>query len=164
MQTNNITASIDLPNSPSEVFAAIANVRGWWPGEIEGTTDALGAEFTYRNKTMHRSTQRITEWVPERRIVWHVTDSELTFVADRREWDNTDIVFELARKGDGTELRFSHVGIGTAAECYDKCCNGWTWLVTKSIPSLLATGKAATRSPAPAVPDSAATRSGAERR
>src|SRR5690242_11191337 len=91
------TASFLVDQSPAEVFAAVNNARGWWSGEINGSTDKLGAEFTYRYKDIHYSTQKITELVPEKKIVWHVLDSQLNFVQEKDEWTGTNIVFEITR-------------------------------------------------------------------
>jgi hypothetical protein len=33
------------------------------------------------------------------------------------EWKNTEIVFEIAKKGGKTEVRFTHVGLKLAYEC-----------------------------------------------
>ena len=111
MTAKNYTASFTVDQSPDDVFAAVNNVRGWWSGEIDGHTDKLGAEFTYRYQDLHRSTQKIAEFVPGEKVVWHVLDAQINFVKDKDEWDGTDIVFEIARKGGKTEVRFTHVGL-----------------------------------------------------
>jgi hypothetical protein len=50
MKKRSFTTTISVDQTPNEAFAAVNNVRGWWSGEIEGATDKLGAEFTYRYK------------------------------------------------------------------------------------------------------------------
>jgi uncharacterized protein YndB with AHSA1/START domain len=141
MSTRNFTTSFIVDQSPEEVFAAVNNVREWWSGEIDGSTDKLGAEFSYRYKDVHRSTQKITELVPGKRVVWHVTDAKLNFVKDKTEWNGTEIVFEIARKRQKTELRFTHVGLVPTVECYGGCSGAWGYYVNDSLRSLIATGK-----------------------
>lgn len=141
MNTKGYTTSFTVDQSPEAVFDAVNNVRAWWSGEITGRTDALGAEFEYRYKDLHDSTQRITEWVPGKRVVWRVVDSHINFVKDRTEWNGTDIVFEIERKQDKTELRFTHVGLVPAFECYGDCSGAWGFYVNDSLRSLITTGK-----------------------
>ena len=54
MKTKHFTTTILVDQTPQEAFDAINDVRGWWSGEIDGRTDALGAEFTYSDKQVHR--------------------------------------------------------------------------------------------------------------
>lgn len=141
MNAKGYTTSFVVDESPEEVFDAINNVRGWWSGDIDGRTDKLGAEFTYRYKSVHDTTQRITEWVPGKKVVWHVVDCHIGFVKDTTEWNGTDIVFEIARKKDKTELCFTHVGLVPAFECYGGCSGAWGFYVNDSLRSLITTGQ-----------------------
>jgi len=141
MAKQDYTTSFIVDQSPQEVFAAANNVRGWWSGEIDGDTDKLGAEFTYRYKDVHRSSQTITEFVPAKKIVWRVVDAQLNFVKDKTEWNGTEIVFEIAKKGDQTELRFTHLGLVPAFECYGGCSGAWGFYINDSLRSLITTGK-----------------------
>lgn len=136
------TTSFTVDQTPEEVFKAINNVRGWWSGEITGNTDKLGAEFTYGVQGVHRSKQRITEFVAGKRVVWRVLDADLSFTKDKSEWKGTEIVFQIARKGDKTEVRFTHVGLVPAYECYKNCSNAWGLLVNGNLRRLVETGEA----------------------
>ncbi len=141
MRTKDYTSSFTVNQSPEEVFDAINNVRGWWSEEIEGDTDRLGAEFRFHHKDLHRSMQKIPKLVPGKKVVWHVVDGQIDFVKDKTEWDGTDIVFDITRKGDKTELRFTHVGLVPTIECYGGCSGAWDFYVNESLQSLIATGK-----------------------
>jgi hypothetical protein len=141
MTTKNYTASFTVDQSPDDVFDAVNNVRGWWSGDIDGRTDTLGAEFTYRYQDLHRSTQKITEFVPGKKVVWHVLDAKINFVEDKDEWNGTDIVFEIGSKGGKTELRFTHVGLVPGIECYGKCSGAWGYYINESLRGLITTGK-----------------------
>ncbi len=72
-------------------------------GEIDGRTDKLGESGRARYKDVHRTTQKITELVPDKKVAWHVTDAQLNFVKDETEWNGTDIVFEIAPKDGKTD-------------------------------------------------------------
>jgi uncharacterized protein YndB with AHSA1/START domain len=143
MNDQNLTVTVLVHQSPEQVFDAVNNVRAWWSGEIDGDTDRLGAEFTYRYHDVHRSTQKITEFVPGKKVVWHVVDAKLEFVTDKTEWNGTDIVFEIACKDGRTELRFTHVGLVPAFECYGGCSGAWDFYIHDSLKRLITTGKGA---------------------
>jgi hypothetical protein len=140
MTSINFTTTFTVDQTPDEVFAAINDVRGWWSGEIDGNTYALGDEFTYRYADVHRSTQRITELVPGERVVWHVLDGYLNFVDDKTEWTGTAITFDLARVADKTELRFTHVGLTPEGECFESCSTAWGFYINTSLRNLITTG------------------------
>ncbi|HTA43465.1 MAG TPA: SRPBCC domain-containing protein [Bryobacteraceae bacterium] len=140
METSDYTVTFSVDQAPEEAFAAINNVRGWWSGEIEGDTNKLGAEFTYRYQDVHRSRQKITEFVHGKRIVWHVSDSDLSFAKDKSEWTGTNIVFELSSKNGRTEVRFTHKGLVPQFECYGNCSNAWGLLVGGTLRNLITKG------------------------
>lgn len=141
MTSQDFTTAFLVDQSPDEAFAAIVDVRGWWSGEIDGRTDKLGEEFTYRYEDVHFSRQRITEFVPGQRIVWRVLDAYLNFTEDPDEWVGTEVTFEVSRKSDQTEVRFSHVGLVPEVECFDKCSNAWGFYINNSLRHLITTGQ-----------------------
>ena len=143
MKTSDFTTTILVDQTPEEVFNAINNVRGWWTGEpgIEGSTDKLNDEFTYDYKPIHHSKQKITELIPGKKIVWLVTDSELNFTKNKSEWTGTKITFEITKKGDKTEVRFTHVGLVPTIECYGDCSNAWGSYISGSLRNLIANAK-----------------------
>jgi uncharacterized protein YndB with AHSA1/START domain len=149
MNDQSFTTTIRVAQTPEEAFAAINDTRRWWSGTIEGPTDVLGAEFSYRYKDIHFSKQQVTELVPSRKVVWTVTDSALQFAQHKDEWTGTQLVFEIARKGNETEVRFTHVGLLPDFDCYSACSKGWTHLLqelgaliaSKGQPELKAAGR-----------------------
>lgn len=136
-----LTHTFTVDQTPQEAFAAINDVRGWWSGEIEGATAKLGDEFTYRYKDVHYSKQKITESVPGKKVVWLVEDSRLNFIKDKSEWNGTRITFEIGKKGGKTEVHFTHVGLAADHECYTACSEGWGFLISGSLRSLITKGK-----------------------
>ncbi|MET8779735.1 SRPBCC domain-containing protein [Nocardia sp. NPDC050713] len=141
MSDNDFTVTITVDKTPAEVFAAINDVWAWWSETIEGSTGTVGDSYLFEVPGIHRCTMTTTESVPGRRLVWHVTDSWLAFVADTTEWENTDVVFDITETPEGTELRFTHVGLVPTGECYEVCSNAWGAYVTGSLRGLLTTGE-----------------------
>ena len=109
--------------SPEQVFAALKTpegVAGWW-GTTSGSAGAVGDVLEVGFGTSRVITMDVASLEPGR-IEWFVEQAPYT-----PEWDGTSIVFELApTEGDGTELRFRHVGLTPQFECYDMCHAGWT--------------------------------------
>ena len=138
--TQNYATAFTIDQTPEEVFQAISNVRGWWSEDIEGDTDRPDAVFYYSFKDVHRGTFKITEFLPGKRIVWHVLQNYFNFVSDATEWTDTDIAFDIARNGDKTEVRFTHVGLNPLEECFTVCRDAWGFYIRTSLHDLIATG------------------------
>ena len=138
--TQNYSISFEVDQSPDEVFAAIINVRGWWSEEIEGRTDELG-EFNYHYQDIHRCSIRITGLTPGRQVAWHITDNYFNFVEHKSEWTDTDIVFDIAQKGNKTEVCFTHVGLTPEYECYSVCSDSWGTYINGSLRDLITKGE-----------------------
>lgn len=140
MSEDSFTTTFTVDQSPAQAFAAITNVRGWWSGEIDGRTDQVGAQFTYRYQDIHRSTQEITELIPGQRVAWHVLDGYLNFTADQTAWTGTDITFDISATDAGTEVRFTHAGLVPQDECFESCSTAWTFYIGTSLRDLITAG------------------------
>ena len=141
MTTKNFTTTILVDNTPEEVFDAINNVRGWWSEEIDGSTDKLNSEFDYHYEDVHRCKIKIVELVPNKKIVWSVLDNYFKFTKDKSEWKGTKIIFDIVKKDNKTEMRFTHEGLVPAYECYEICRDAWTGYIQKSLRNFITTGK-----------------------
>ena len=141
MENKNFTITILVDKTPKEVFDAINNVRRWWSENITGKTDKVGEVWEYRYKDMHSSKQKIIELIPGKKVVWKVLESYLSFIENKKEWDNTEIIFDIKKKGDKTELRFTHVGLTPKIECYGACSDAWSFYIKNSLYKFIINGK-----------------------
>lgn len=139
--SGDFTTSLLVDQSPRDVFDAVTNVRGWWSGTIKGKTEALNDVFTYEVKDVHWAKFELTEVIPGKRVVWHVLDSRLSFVENEKEWNDTNVTFDISRQGDKTRLVFTHQGLVPELECYDVCYPAWTEYVQDSLYKLIIGGK-----------------------
>lgn len=147
MNSHNFTSTFTVDQSPEEAYSAINNVRGWWTGDVEGSTDKLGDEFTYRYGDVHYSKQEVTELVPGRRIVWRVVDAHLNGPDDPSEWKGTEVTFEISRVDEQTEVRFAHLGLVPEFQCFESCSSAWGFYVNGSLRRLITTGEGPTTPP-----------------
>jgi hypothetical protein len=146
MTTTDFTLTLTTDRPAAEVFKAINNVREWWSGyyaeKIEGSTDKPGDEFTYRaGDGLHYSKQKLVEVIPNKKIVWLVTESELSFIGEKDEWTGTKLIFDILEKGDRTELVFTHERLNPAFECYDACAPTWAQYLQNRLLPLIDKGQ-----------------------
>jgi len=142
MSEQSFSTTFSVDESPEVVFAAVANVRGWWSEEVEGDTEKLGDTFTFEVPDVHRCTLELTEVIPNKKIVWHVQPgSHIDFIEQKSEWDETDIVFDISEQDGQTQLRFTHIGLVPSFECYEACSGGWNSYTVGSLRDLITTGK-----------------------
>lgn len=72
----------------------------------------MGDEFSFSaGGGVHFSKQKLTELIPDKRIVWQVTESNLSFLEDSKEWENTNLVFDILEKENETHLTFTLEGL-----------------------------------------------------
>src|SRR6185369_9817100 len=130
-----------VDKTPREAFNAINNVRGWWSEEIEGDSSKLNDEFNYHYEDLHRCTMKLIEVIPDKKVVWRVLDNYFQFTKDKSEWKGTKIIFDIAEKDNKTEMRFTHLGLVPAYECYEICRDAWTGYIQKSLRNLITIGR-----------------------
>ncbi len=127
----NYSYSFTTERSPKDVFELLLNIEKWWSGiyqeKITGNAIEIGDEFSFSaGGGMHSSTQKLVELIPNKKIVWQVTESKLSYLHNPVEWENTYIIFEVSEKEKETEVTFTHRGLLPDIECYQECSTAWT--------------------------------------
>ena len=141
MNNQSFTSTILVDKRPKEAFDAINNVRGWWSEQIDGGTEHLNDEFTYRRLDLHCCKMKLTEVVPDKKVSWLVLENYFNFTQDQNEWVGTIPTFEISEKDNKTEIRFTHQGLIPGHECYNICHDAWSFYIQKSLHNLIMTGK-----------------------
>ena len=141
MKEENYHTSIAVDATAHEAFKSINSVSKWWTENLEGSSEQLNDEFTVRFGDIHFSKQKLVEVIPDKKVVWLVTDSKLNFVEDKQEWTNTKILFEIAEQDGTTQINFTHIGLVPQVECYNSCSNAWGQYIKGSLFKLLTEGK-----------------------
>ena len=119
-----------------EAFDAINDVKAWWTKSFEGHSESVHDLFsTPFGKTWVKF--EVTEMVPGRKIVWLVTDCNIEFVKDKKEWKDTKVVFEIESVAQGVKVSMTHVGLVPDVECYANCERGWNHHFGESLRKLL---------------------------
>lgn len=124
--------AITVAQPPGRVFQCLTRqVAKWWGGpDLSGDTARLNDEFVINHPGSHYSKQRLVEMIANKKLVWLVTESTLSWLeGDQREWQNTKISFEINAVDDQTILHFTHQGLVPEKECYELCSQGWTTVI-----------------------------------
>ena len=140
MKKQDYTTTILVRATVNNAFKSINNVAAWWTENIKGSSEKLNDVFTVHFGETFVA-MKIVESVPDKKVVWHVTDCYLHWLADKKEWKDTRIVFEISTEGDSARIQFTHVGLTPQAECYESCVKGWDQYIKDSLAKLIIEGK-----------------------
>jgi hypothetical protein len=139
MKATDYTVNVSVKAIPAEVFKSINNVAGWWTQDLEGQTQKLNDVFTVTfGETF--ITLKVVELIPESKIRWHVTDCYKHWLKDKKEWKDTEVVWDITRSKNETQIHFTHLGLVPGIECYEGCEKAWNFYVQESLFNLLTTG------------------------
>ena len=139
MKKQDFNCSITANTTAAEAMEAICHVYDWWTKDFTGSAEKLNDEFTIRFGETFVNL-KITELIPDTKVVWTVTDSYLHWLNDKTEWKDTKIIFEIAAENNQTTIYFTHQGLLPQVECYDMCVKGWTQYITGSLLKLMKEG------------------------
>ena len=139
MKTEDYKTSITANVTAHQAFDGICRVSEWWATGFEGNARNLNDTFTVRFEDTF-ATFNIVEVVPDKKIVWLVTDCHLSWIREKKEWKGTTVSWEISPAGSATRIDMTHIGLVPEAVCYTDCKKGWDHFVTESLFKLLTEG------------------------
>ena len=132
--------SLTAKVSAKEIMEKISQVNLWWAKNFKGKAGKLNDEFSvYFGDTYVNF--RISEVIPDKKIIWLVTDCNLHWIEEKKEWKNTEVIWTLTEKDGKTQIDFVHKGVTPQSECYESCKPGWTHHIKDSLVKLITNGK-----------------------
>jgi hypothetical protein len=140
MNAQDYSAEIGARVSTHEAFERIGHVSEWWTQNVTGRSARVGDTFTVRFGETFVDFE-IAELIPDQMLVWKVTDCNLHWIWDKKEWKGTRLVWEVFPGAERTIIRLTHRGLTPGIECYDTCVRGWDFYFRESLLKLLAEGK-----------------------
>jgi len=140
MEKKNFHATIKVNATAEEALKKISQVNGWWAKKFTGKAGNMNDKFSVHFGETYVDFQ-ISELVPGKKVVWKVTDCNLHWIKTKKEWNGTEVVFEISEKKNSTQIDFTHIGLVPGVECYNDCEVGWTGHITESLVKFINEGK-----------------------
>jgi hypothetical protein len=143
MKTQDYSKSFMVRNiSAEEAFKKIMNVVNWWTSSFIGSAEREGDEFkvTFGDTRVYF---RVLEVVPNTKMLWQVTNCNLHWLNNKKEWKDTQVLWEVSEEKDGVKITMMHLGLVPAMGCFDNCREGWNEYIGTSLPQYIAAGKGA---------------------
>ena len=132
--------SLTVKASAKETMKRISEVDLWWAENFKGKASKLNDKFSvYFGNTFVDF--EISEVITDKKTVWLVTDCNLHWIDDKKEWKNTEVIWTVAEKGEKTQIDFVHKGLTPDCECYEGCEPGWTHHLKDSLLKLIDEGE-----------------------
>ena len=141
MGNNNFSSSISAKISADEAIKKISKVPEWWGVSFTGNAERQNDKFIIKMSEDSYFNFTVTELIPNKRVVWLVTDCNMPWYSDKKEWANTKLIFDINEQNGMTDLKFTHEGLTPEVECWKDCEPGWTHWIKTSLFSYLTTGK-----------------------
>ena len=125
MENKNYHKTISVNSPAEEAMKKIGQVNRWWIKDFSGTVEKLNDKFTVPFGDPSFVDFVVSEFVPGKKMAWKVIDCYLPWFEDKKEWNNTEVVFQLSKENSKTIIDFIHIGLVPGIECYDVCEKGW---------------------------------------
>ena len=111
--------------SAEEAIKKISQVNLWWKKDFSGSAEKLNDKFKVLFGEPSFVDFVVSEFVPGKKLGWKVIDCYLPWFQDKKEWNNTEVDFQLSEENGTTKIDFTHIGLVPEVECYDVCEKGW---------------------------------------
>jgi hypothetical protein len=141
MKKQNYTCSISTSITAPETFERINRVSEWWSENLEGSSRELNDIFAIRFNFGDSFVIKVVELVKHKKVVWLVTDCDLTWIKDKKEWKGSKISFDISTGNNSTQVNFAHIGLVPGIECYEGCVKGWDQFIKESLFKFLNEGQ-----------------------
>jgi uncharacterized protein YndB with AHSA1/START domain len=141
-----ITNKVTINAAPQEVFEALTqakNIAGWWTPDCAADQNVGGfvkVEFKASDGKIDGYTRlRIEKLIPGKLMEWKCVDQSFEGISD---WVGTTIRFRLAENpSGGTDIDFAHVDWKNTQGSYQRCTDGWEFVLKTSLKNYVETGK-----------------------
>jgi Activator of Hsp90 ATPase homolog 1-like protein len=140
MEKKDYQKTISVNASAEEAFQKISEVNKWWSASFKGSAKKLNDVFSVHFGETYVDF-KVVEAVPNKKVVWLVTDCNLHWINNKTEWKDTKVVFELFPQKEKTKVIMTHAGLVPEVECYKDCKVGWDFYIEKSLSKLLTENK-----------------------
>ncbi len=136
MKNKNYQQTITV-DTPSNKVNRLINEVAWWKKNFTGSAEKIKDRFTVPFGDLNGEVSfvdfMVSELKPAEKVVWKVVDSNLPWFKDKKEWNGTEVVFDLKTIQNKTEITFTHIGLVPEIECYEACQKGWDGHITKDL-------------------------------
>jgi hypothetical protein len=132
MSKKDIHCKLTVSKAAPEVFEKICRIHHWWTVDVQGEAGLRNGRFTARFGENH-VTMEVMEWAPSSRMVWLVRSCYWSFLDDRTAWVGSMLAWEIAPRGDLTQVSMTHSGLPYGTKGYAICSEGWGLYVGNSL-------------------------------